>query len=141
MNQVLEVEHDRRMHRTEDRPLAAGRLAGTEASCLGIACAVVAVIELATQVNLLAASLALLAFVSYVFVYTPLKRITGSCVLVGAVPGALPPVIGWAGGSGTLAAGAGMLFAIVFFWQLPHFAAIAWQHVMTMAVPVTPCWP
>jgi len=128
LNQWWEVGHDRQMARTEHRPLPSGRLAGAEALAFAIGCAVVGVTYLAAQVNGLSSLLALTAVLSYALVYTPLKRRTSACVLVGAVPGALPPVIGWAAGAGELSVGAWILFGIVFFWQLPHFAAIAWQY-------------
>ena len=128
MNQLLEVEHDRKMTRTQDRPLVTGRLGTLEVVTFGVTGAVVGVAYLALTVNAVAAGLAAVTFISYVFVYTPLKRTTSMCVLVGAIPGALPPVIGWAGATGGVSLGGWLLFAIVYFWQLPHFAAIAWQY-------------
>ncbi|MCH7595874.1 MAG: protoheme IX farnesyltransferase [Planctomycetes bacterium] len=128
LNQYLEVEQDARMVRTAGRPLPTGRVTCSEALVLGSASAGIGVLYLAVMVNALAASLAALTLVSYVFIYTPLKQKTAFCVFVGAIPGALPPVIGWAGGCGSLGMGAWLLFTILFFWQLPHFAAIAWQY-------------
>lgn len=128
LNQCLEMEHDRHMVRTANRPLPAGRLSAVEAVTFGAICGAVGVVHLSWFVNLTAAALAALALISYVLIYTPLKRVTSMCVLVGAVPGALPPVIGWAAASGELPIGAWLLFGILFFWQLPHFAAIAWQY-------------
>ncbi len=128
MNQLLEVEYDRKMVRTQNRPLVTGRLGTLEVVTFGVTGAVVGVAYLALTVNALAAGLAAVTFLSYVFVYTPLKRTTSMCVLVGAIPGALPPVIGWAGATGGVSLGGWLLFAIVYFWQLPHFAAIAWQY-------------
>ena len=128
LNQLLEVEHDRKMVRTQDRPLVTGRLGTLEVVTFGVTGAVVGVAYLALTVNATAAGLAAVTFLSYVFVYTPLKRTTSMCVLVGAIPGALPPVIGWAGATGDVSLGGWLLFAIVYFWQLPHFAAIAWQY-------------
>ena len=128
MNQLLEVEYDRKMVRTQDRPLVTGRLGTLEVVTFGVTGAVVGVAYLALMVNAVAAGLAAVTFLSYVFVYTPLKRTTSMCVLFGAIPGALPPVIGWAGATGGVSLGGWLLFAIVYFWQLPHFAAIAWQY-------------
>jgi protoheme IX farnesyltransferase len=128
LNQLLEVEHDAQMVRTAGRPLPSGRLSGREALVFGLGTALVGACILALLVNWLSASVAALTFLSYVFVYTPLKRVTPLCVFIGAVPGALPPVIGWTAGSGSVGRGAVLLFAILFFWQLPHFAAIAWQY-------------
>jgi protoheme IX farnesyltransferase len=89
---------------------------------------VIGVAWLGLRVNLLSAAISATAVSSYVFVYTPLKRVTPLCVLIGAVPGALPPMIGWAAGGGTLTLGAWLLFVIMFFWQVAHFATIAWQY-------------
>ncbi len=128
LNQYLEVEFDGRMARTQDRPLPSGRLSRGEALAFGAGISAAGLLYLALRVNALSALLAGLTLVSYVLVYTPMKRRTAMCVYIGAVPGALPPVIGWAAGSGTLTVEAWLLFAILFFWQLPHFAAIAWQY-------------
>ena len=128
LNQYLEAEHDARMSRTAERPLPSGRLTGSEVLNFSVAMFVVGVVYLALQTNLLAALLATIAWVSYGFVYTPLKRKTTYCVHVGAIPGALPPVIGWAAGAGTLSMGAAMLFGVLLVWQLPHFASIAWLY-------------
>lgn len=128
MNQLYEVEYDRRMKRTQGRPLPTCRLSSLEVVAFSVTTVVVGVAYLAITVNEVAACLAAMTFLSYVFVYTPLKRTTSMCVLVGAVPGALPPVIGWTGATGSLSLEAWLLFGIVFFWQLPHFAAIAWQY-------------
>ncbi len=128
LNQYLEADLDALMVRTRRRPLPSGRLSSLEAMGFGLTALVVGVGYLALQVNSLSAALAAFAGVSYVAVYTPLKRMTSACVLIGAIPGALPPVIGWAGADDGLSNGAWMLFAIVYFWQLPHFAAIAWQY-------------
>ena len=128
LNQYLETDYDGQMVRTQDRPLPSGRLCRAEALAFGVGIAVTGMLYLALQVNLLCALLAGLTLTSYVFLYTPMKRRTPLCVYIGAVPGALPPVIGWAAGGGTLSMEAWLLFAILFFWQLPHFAAIAWQY-------------
>ncbi len=126
LNQVLEQDLDRLMRRTADRPLAAGRLSPARAQAFGSGCLIAGVLLLATTVNLLAAFLCVITAVTYLFLYTPAKRRMPACTLIGAIPGALPPMIGWAAAAGTLDAGAWMLFAILFMWQLPHFFAIAW---------------
>jgi protoheme IX farnesyltransferase len=128
LNQVWEREADSRMLRTQRRPLPAERLGQAEALLFGVALAIVGLLELALFVNMLASFLAAATLAIYLFVYTPLKRRTWHCTTVGAVPGALPPVIGWAAARGGLDLGAWSLFAIVFIWQLPHFYAIAWMY-------------
>jgi len=128
LNQYLEAEYDGQMVRTQDRPLPSGRLSRGEALAFGAGIAGGGLLYLALQVNLLCALLTGLTLTSYIFLYTPMKRRTAMCVYIGAVPGALPPVIGWAAGAGTISIEAWLLFAILFFWQLPHFAAIAWQY-------------
>jgi len=109
LNQLLEVEHDRKMIRTQDRPLVSGRLGPMEVLTFAVTGALVGVAYLALTVNAVAAGLAAMTFLSYVFVYTPLKRTTSMCVLVGAIPGALPPVIGWAGAEGSVSLGGWLL--------------------------------
>lgn len=128
LNQFLEREHDARMKRTEDRPLPAGRLRPQTVLLLGGALTVAGMIYLAALVNLLTSVLGILTLVCYVFVYTPLKRVTTLNTLVGAIPGALPPLMGWTGATNQVTAGGWALFAILFFWQLPHFYAIAWLY-------------
>jgi protoheme IX farnesyltransferase len=128
LNQFREMEWDRRMIRTESRPLPAGRLSAGQALFFGAFTAVGGSAYLAWFVNGLAGALAASSCAIYLFAYTPLKRRTPLCVFVGAVSGALPPLIGWAGGSGELSLEAWLLFAILFIWQLPHFAAIAWLY-------------
>ena len=127
-NQFLESEFDARMPRTAGRPLPSGRLNAGEVLWFAVAVSTAGVGYLALFANPLAAAVAAFTLLSYAFVYTPLKRRTSMCVFVGAIPGALPPVIGWAGATGTLAYETWLLFAIVFFWQLPHFMAIAWLY-------------
>lgn len=117
---------DALMERTRNRPLPAGRMEPGAAVAVGITGSALGVALLGWQANPLAAFLGLVALVSYVWVYTPLKRLSGIATLVGAVPGALPPVMGWAAARGDLGVGAWSLFGILFFWQLPHFMAIAW---------------
>ncbi|MEE8129692.1 MAG: heme o synthase [Vicinamibacterales bacterium] len=127
-NQVSERDIDETMERTRRRPIPAGRIQPSEARMFATVLAVVGTAELALATNWLATVVALVALVSYVAIYTPLKRWTPWATLVGAVPGALPPMIGWAAARGELNAGAWVLFCIVFLWQLPHFHALAWMY-------------
>jgi len=128
LNQWWERDRDALMRRTRNRPLPGARLGADEALAFGVAVTIAGLLELAMFVNLLAAIVTAVTLVIYVFAYTPLKTRTWLCTVVGAVPGALPPVIGWAAARGTLDVGAWSLFAIMFVWQLPHFYAIAWMY-------------
>jgi heme o synthase len=128
LNQYIEREFDAQMRRTARRPAAAGRLKSAAVLTFGIVLAVTGSIYLAIAANLLASLLAILTLLTYLFVYTPLKRKTPLCVLVGAFPGAMPPLIGWAAASGRLNGEAWMLYAALFLWQFPHFMAIAWMY-------------
>jgi heme o synthase len=128
LNQYLERNFDAQMRRTARRPAAAGRLNPSAVLAFGTALAVSGSIYLATAVNLLASVLATLTLLTYLFVYTPLKRRTPLCTLVGAFPGAMPPLIGWAAASGNLTLQAWTLYALLFLWQFPHFMAIAWMY-------------
>lgn len=128
LNQVAERDIDETMDRTRRRPLPAGRLHPIEARVFGGAIATLGILQLAWAANVLPAIVASITLVIYVMVYTPLKRRTPWATLVGAVPGALPPVIGWTASSGALDPGAWALFGIVFLWQLPHFHALAWMY-------------
>jgi protoheme IX farnesyltransferase len=128
LNQVYERETDQLMDRTRSRPLPARRLTRTEATVFSLVLAGAGLAILTASTNLLAGLLALLTLISYNVVYTPLKRRSSLATLVGAVPGALPPAIGWTAAHGSLTAGAAALFAIVFTWQIPHFMAIAWLY-------------
>ena len=128
LNQVYERDTDALMRRTRMRPLPDGRVTPTEARVFGFALGVAGLILLAARANLLAASLAAATLVIYLIVYTPLKRRSSIATLVGAVPGALPPLIGWTASHGTVSIGGAALFAIVFLWQVPHFMAIAWLY-------------
>jgi len=128
LNQVYERDTDSLMWRTRSRPLASGRLTVAEATAFSLALSSIGLLLLATRANLLAATLALLTLISYNVIYTPMKRRSQLATLVGAVPGALPPMIGWAAAHGALTSGAWALFAIVFVWQIPHFMAIAWLY-------------
>jgi protoheme IX farnesyltransferase len=128
LNQWWEYKLDALMQRTRTRPLPAGRMRLIDALVIGSALSIFGVIYLAVVCNALAAILAAITIVIYIFCYTPLKRVNTSNTALGAIPGALPPMIGWAAASGAINAGAWSLFAIVFFWQLPHFFAIAWMY-------------
>lgn len=128
LNQVYERDTDALMNRTRLRPLPAGRVAPTDASVFGVALAVLGVSLLAVETNLTASLIALATLAIYLAVYTPLKRRTPVATLIGAVPGALPPLIGWTGAHGTASLAGWTLFAIVFLWQIPHFMAIAWMY-------------
>lgn len=126
LNQLLEREHDARMHRTANRPLPSGRLQPVTVMLFGGACSVAGLIYLAAFVNSLTSVIGAVSLVSYLFIYTPLKRVTWLNTAVGAIPGGLPPLMGWAAARGEVAGGGWVLFAILAFWQLPHFYAIAW---------------
>jgi protoheme IX farnesyltransferase len=128
LNQVYERRSDALMRRTQQRPLPAGRLQPTEASWFALLLSVSGLLILALGANLLAAMVALTTLVTYVACYTPLKARTSLATVVGAIPGALPPMIGWAGATNVLSREAWILFAIVFLWQMPHFLAIAWLY-------------
>ena len=126
LNQLFERARDRLMRRTARRPLPTGRLSPGEAGVFGTVVGVAGVVVLALGANLLSAAVALTTHLLYVFVYTPLKAHTTLNTAIGAVPGALPPVIGWTAATGALGPKAWALFLIVFLWQFPHFLAIAW---------------
>jgi protoheme IX farnesyltransferase len=128
LNQLIERRYDAQMRRTARRPLASGRIAPSHALWFGVLLSVLGVAYLAISTNVLASLLAALTLLSYLFLYTPLKRITPLCTLVGAIPGAAPPLIGWAAARGRLDPSAWALFAIVFLWQFPHFMSIAWMY-------------
>jgi len=128
LNQLIEFPYDAQMRRTARRPLASGRIARPHALWFGVLLSVFGVLYLAISTNALASLLAGLTLLSYLFLYTPLKRITPLCTLVGAIPGAAPPLIGWAAARGHLDPAAWVLFAIVFLWQFPHFMSIAWMY-------------
>jgi len=127
-NHVLEEDLDRLMERTRNRPLASGRLSKGPAVAFGCALALVGVCGLAVGFNLLSALLALGSLVAYALVYTPLKRATSLNTVIGAVPGAMPPLLGYVAIAGSPETWGWMLFAILFAWQFPHFMAIAWLH-------------
>jgi protoheme IX farnesyltransferase len=127
LNQFLERPFDAKMRRTARRPLAAGRLRPSNVLWFGISLSVAGALYLAA-LNVLTALLAVLTLLSYLFLYTPLKRKTPLCTLIGAFPGAAPPLIGWAAARGRLDPEAWVLYLIVFLWQFPHFMAIAWMY-------------
>ena len=128
LNQWYEREADRKMRRTADRPLPAGRLDSRRALAFGIALSIAGFAELWLGVNLLCAAIGLFTLASYLFLYTPMKTRTWWSTTVGAIPGAMPPVIGFAAAAGTLNREAAVLGAILFLWQFPHFYAIAWMY-------------
>jgi protoheme IX farnesyltransferase len=128
LNQLLERAHDAKMRRTQDRPLPSGRLTPEAVLIIGSACAIAGMLYLAVTVNLLTAFLGALTLGSYVLVYTPLKRVTTLNTVIGAIPGGLPPLMGWTAARGEISGDGWSLFAILCFWQLPHFLAIAWMY-------------
>jgi protoheme IX farnesyltransferase len=128
LNQVMERDTDALMLRTRTRPLPSGRVSPRAATVFGVLLTAAGLATLLPACGPLAAAVAFVTWASYLFAYTPLKRRTPLATLVGAVPGALPPVIGWAAARGSLDAGAFILFAILFLWQVPHFLAIAWLY-------------
>lgn len=125
-NEILEYRFDAIMNRTKDRPIAAGRMSRLEALVFTVIALGAGTYILATWFNALAAVIGLISFASYAFLYTPLKRLTPFSVLVGAFPGALPPTIGVVAATGYFSIEACLLFSLQFFWQFPHFWAIAW---------------
>jgi protoheme IX farnesyltransferase len=128
LNNYLERDCDLKMHRTKTRPLPTGKLTPSEALSFGLVLVLLGVSVLAWQVNLLTGFLSLLTVFLYVLVYTPLKRVTWWNTVIGAIPGALPPMGGWTAATGQLDLGAWILFLILFVWQHPHFYAIAWMY-------------
>jgi protoheme IX farnesyltransferase len=126
MNQVWEIELDKLMHRTMNRPLPQDRMTLRMATGLSLTAAIVGVILLWGGINLGCGVLGIAAFVLYAFVYTPMKRISAFAVFVGAIPGAIPPMIGYVAATNHFGLEAGLLFAIQFMWQFPHFWSIAW---------------
>ncbi|HEX4578134.1 MAG TPA: heme o synthase [Edaphobacter sp.] len=128
LNQALERRSDALMHRTADRPMAAGRISLTHGLVLGFAATFLGSLYLAYATNLLTGTLTLLTAIGYVAIYTPLKRITTLNTFIGAFPGALPPLIGWTAARGLIEWPGVALFAILFVWQFPHFMAIGWMY-------------
>jgi protoheme IX farnesyltransferase len=125
-NQVLERQWDALMHRTMNRPIPTGRLTPLEAGIISVVSAAIGIVGLWVFINPASGILGLFSFFSYVFIYTPLKRVTSLSVFVGAIPGAIPPMLGYVAATNDYGLQAGILFAIQFMWQFPHFWAIAW---------------
>jgi len=128
LNQLLEQEYDAKMRRTQNRPLPSGRMQPRAVLIVGAASAALGLVFLALAVNLLTCFIGAFSLASYLFVYTPLKRVTWLNTAIGAIPGALPPLMGWTAARGELTREGWALFAILAFWQLPHFLAIAWMY-------------
>jgi protoheme IX farnesyltransferase len=128
LNQYLERHLDPLMRRTQDRPLPTGRLLPVEAALFGVSICVIAIAYLALWINPLSAVLGVATMAGYLFVYTPLKTKTTLSTVLGAFPGAMPPLIGWVAARGQVTVEAWVLFAILFLWQFPHFLAIAWMY-------------
>jgi protoheme IX farnesyltransferase len=128
LNEYLERDKDALMRRTQRRPLPQGRLAPAPAFWFGLGISAIGILELAFFVNPLTCLLSMISIGSYLLVYTPLKTRTSLCTLVGAIPGAIPPMMGWTAARNAIEPGAWALFAILFLWQLPHFLAIAWMY-------------
>ena len=140
-NQVWERDTDTLMKRTRSRPIPGGRLGTTEGLVFAFALSIAGIVDLAVAVNLLCAGVAALTLLTYVVIYTPLKRRTSLATLIGAVPGALPPVIGWTAATESLSLAPLVLFGIVFLWQMPHFLAIAWLYRDEYAAAGIPLLP
>lgn len=128
LNQYIERDSDALMRRTASRPLPTGQLQPRQVLVFGLATIIVGTAWLAIAVNALSSGLALATCLLYLCLYTPLKKRTTVATAIGAIPGAIPPLIGWAAAHGSLSVGAWVLFAILFFWQFPHFMAIAWMY-------------
>ncbi|HKA22559.1 MAG TPA: heme o synthase [Blastocatellia bacterium] len=128
LNQYMERELDRLMRRTKARPLPTGKLRPVEAAAFGVVLSIIATFYLAVFINQLSALLGIITFATYLFVYTPLKVKTTLSTVLGAFPGAMPPLIGWVAATGVVTLEAWILFAILFLWQFPHFLAIAWMY-------------
>jgi protoheme IX farnesyltransferase len=126
LNQLWEREHDANMRRTRDRPLPSGRMRPSTVLIIGLAASAFGLIYLAAAVNGITAAIGAVTLISYVLIYTPLKRVTWLNTAIGAIPGALPPLMGWTAARGELSREGWALFAILAFWQLPHFLAISW---------------
>ncbi len=128
LNQLLEQEYDAKMRRTQNRPLPSGRLQPATVAIFGGLISVAGLVYLALAVNLLTCVLGAVTLISYLFIYTPLKRVTWMNTAIGAIPGAMPPLMGWTAARGELTGEGWALFAIVACWQIPHFLAIAWLY-------------
>jgi protoheme IX farnesyltransferase len=128
LNQYIEREYDGMMKRTENRPLPAGRLAPIEGLLFGGGISILGLLELTLYTNVLTGCLAAITIASYLFLYTPLKRISSLSTVVGGIPGALPPIMGWTAVKNDITVEAWILFAILFLWQMPHFFSLAWVY-------------
>jgi protoheme IX farnesyltransferase len=128
LNQYVEREYDAKMRRTRLRPLPDGRIAPRAALLFSVSISIIGTLYLGLAVNWLTAALGALTLITYIFIYTPLKRVSTICTLIGAIPGAIPPLMGWTAATGMLSTGGWIVFAILFFWQLPHFMAISWMY-------------
>jgi protoheme IX farnesyltransferase len=128
LNQYVERDHDAKMRRTRLRPLPDGRISPRAALFFSVGVSILGTLYLGLAVNWLTAALGAFTLISYIFIYTPLKRVSTICTLIGAIPGAIPPLMGWTAATGILGTGGWIIFAILFFWQLPHFMAISWMY-------------
>jgi len=128
LNQYVERDHDAKMRRTRLRPLPDGRITPRAALIFSLAISLIGTLYLGFAVNWLTAALGAITLTTYIFIYTPLKRVSPICTIVGAIPGAIPPLMGWTAATGVLGMGGWIIFAILFFWQLPHFMAISWMY-------------
>lgn len=128
LNQYVEREHDAKMHRTRTRPLPAGRITPRAALLFSWAISILGTLYLGLLVNWLTAFLGAFTLTSYIYVYTPLKRVSTLCTIIGAIPGAVPPLMGWTAATNEAGLGGWIAFAILFLWQLPHFMAISWMY-------------
>lgn len=128
LNQFAERRYDRAMKRTERRPIPSGRVNSSDVLWFGILLSAAGISILLVLVNILTGYLAAITLSSYLFIYTPLKRVTPLATIVGGVPGALPPVMGWTAATGEVQIGAWVLFGILFFWQMPHFLSLGWMY-------------
>ena len=128
LNQYVERDLDSMMKRTRHRPLPAGRITANAALVYSIGVAVIGTLYLGILVNWLTAFLGALTLASYIFIYTPMKRVSTLCTVIGAIPGAIPPLMGWTAARGSIGVGGLIAFAVLFFWQLPHFMAISWLY-------------
>lgn len=128
LNQVIELRTDALMHRTRTRPVAAGRTPPRAATIFGVTISIAGAATLLAAANPLTAGLGILTLLLYTLIYTPMKRVSSLCTVVGAVPGAIPPMMGWTAVRDNVPVEAWVLFGILFFWQMPHFLAIAWMY-------------
>ncbi|HET7712693.1 MAG TPA: heme o synthase [Thermoanaerobaculia bacterium] len=128
LNQYVEREQDGKMERTRLRPLPAGRMTPRAALIFSVMISIAGTAYLAATVNLLTAALGALTLATYILIYTPMKRVSSWCTLIGAIPGAIPPLMGWTAAENALGVGGWIAFAILFLWQMPHFMAISWMY-------------